>query len=81
MQNQKDNNDGYVGKVFIPFDVIPAIKNKIFNDEKFAFAINFIDSDMGKLRVQYSNVSHPVEFNKYTPYKMAKVSKDGGNNG
>lgn len=78
---EKDSNDGYVGKTYIPFEVIPTIKNKILNDEDFAFAINFIDSDTGKLRVQYSNVSHPVEFNKYTPYKMAKVSRDGGNNG
>ena len=70
---EKSSADGYIGKVFIPFELIPQIKAKIENNERFSFAINFSDSDSDAIRAQYSNVSHPVEFNKYVPYSMSKV--------
>ena len=70
---EKSSGDGYVGKAFIPFELIPQIKTKLENNERFSFAINFSDSDSNSIRVQYATVSHPVEFNKYVPYSMSKV--------
>lgn len=72
---EKSSADGYIGKVFIPFELIPQIKGKLDNNEQFSFAINFSDSDYGAIRVQYATVSHPVEFNKYVPYSMSKVGE------
>lgn len=71
---EKSSADGYIGKAFIPFELIPDIKAKLDNNERFSFAINFSDSDRDTLlRVQYATVSHPVEFNKYVAYSMSKV--------
>lgn len=70
---EKFSERGYVGKVFIPFTVIPKIKERIDQHEAFSFAINFSDADSNRVRIQYSNVSHPVEYNKYVPYKMGKL--------
>ena len=70
---EKSSADGYIGKVFIPFELIPKIKTKLDSNERFSFAINFSDLDSNSTRVQYANVSHPVEFNKYVPYSMSKV--------
>ncbi|MDR0832158.1 MAG: hypothetical protein LBM99_04615 [Bacillales bacterium] len=73
---EKNNGKGYFGKAFIPFSVIPDIKQSILSGGEFSFVINFSDSDSNSLRVQYASVPHPVEFNKFVPYKMSKLSKE-----
>lgn len=71
---EKSNGQGYIGKAFIPFTVIPGIKQSIDSQLPFAFAINFMDVDNDDIRVQYATVPNPVEFNKAVPYKMSKLT-------
>lgn len=70
---EKSSGDGYIGKAFIPFELIPEIKAILDDNERFSFSINFSDSDSDVIRIQYATVPHSVEFNKYVPYSMSKV--------
>jgi len=71
---EKSNGQGYVGKAFVPFTLIPAIKASIDQEIPFAFTINFNDLDSTDIRVQYSSCANPVEYNKCVPYKMSKLT-------
>lgn len=71
-------SDGYVGKVFLPFEVIPEIERRISAGEQFALTINFNDFDRKGIRVQSATCLNPVEYNKYVPAKMSRFQAKGG---
>lgn len=69
-----DDGKGYSGKAFIPFSVVPTVKDKIDRGEAISLVIRFADSDAdGASLVQISNVNNPVEMNKFVPSRMAKI--------
>ncbi len=74
---EKSNGQGYVGKAFIPFTIIPSIKTAIDSGTAFAFTVNFNDLDSTDIRVQYASCANPVEYNKCVPYKMSKLTTGG----
>lgn len=72
----KPNRDGYIGKAFIPFEIIPDVKQKLFNNEQISFCLNFSDRDADS-RIQYATCYNIVEYNKYVPSKMSLLSIGG----
>lgn len=80
----KSDSSGYLGEGFIPFAAIPGLKEQIEKGENMSMCFRFGDSDSdGGLQIQVSNAQHPVEFNKYVPKRMPKISfvtEKGGNN-
>lgn len=69
----KTDNSGYAGKGFIPFSIVPTIKESIDNNREFSFTYIFSDSDSDDARAQISSTYHPVELNKFVPHTMSKV--------
>ncbi len=70
-------SNGYVGKAYIPFEVIPGVKAKIDAGEEFALTVNFNDLDRQHIRVQSATCLNPVEYNKYVPAKMSRFKVGG----
>ncbi len=78
----KDDNKGYCGEAFIPFDAVPEVKAKIDGGEAISLAIRFADSDAdGASLIQISNADAPVELNKYVPKRMPKIKFVAGGEG
>ncbi len=69
----KPDGSGYIGEGFIPFTVIPDVKNAIDAGDEISFVLNFSDADSTGVRVQYATTTHPVEYNKFVPLRMSKV--------
>jgi hypothetical protein len=69
----KDDQTGYQGEGFIPFDVIPNIKTKIDQGQEISLNFVFSDADASGERIQVSTTSHPVETHKFVPYYMGKI--------
>lgn len=60
-------NDGYCGEVFIPFEVVPEVKEAIDNGQGITVNCVFADGERSAMnRIQLANVPHIVETNKKT---------------
>lgn len=67
--------DGYAGEVFMPFELFGGIKTSVENGEEIAIALVFADNDrddIGRKRLQVSNVPHFVEVWKTKTAKMPR---------
>lgn len=66
-------DDGYSGEMFFPFSLFSGVKEAADSGEKVAIAFVFMDADrdnIGRKRIQVSNVPHFVEANKTKTAKM-----------
>ncbi len=66
-------SDGYSGEMFFPFSLFQNVKAAADNGDKVAIAFVFMDADrdnIGRKRIQVSNVPHFVEANKTKTAKM-----------
>ena len=66
-------SDGYSGEVFLPFSLFQTAKTSIDEGKSIAMAFVFMDGDrddIGRKRVQVSNVPHFVEAYKTKTAKM-----------
>jgi hypothetical protein len=67
------NEGGYAGELFLPFSTFSSAKESIENGKEIAMAFVFADNDrddIGRKRVQVSNVPHFVEAWKTKTAKM-----------
>ena len=67
------DEDGYTGEVFLPFELFTGLKTTVDNGEEIAMAFVFADNDrddIGRKRLQVSNVPHFVEVWKTKTAKM-----------
>ena len=66
-------DEGYAGEMFLPFTVFAGLEQTISDGEEIAIAFVFADNDrddLGRKRVQVSNVPHFVEAWKTKTAKM-----------
>ena len=66
-------SDGYSGEVFLPFSLLQTAKTSIDEGKSIAMAFVFMDADrddIGRKRIQVSNVPHFVEAYKTKTAKM-----------
>lgn len=69
-------DNGYEGKVFIPFEIIPKIKEAIDAGKQISLSCNYgeSDPDKGAMFKTISCVDHPTSGNKMYPSAMTKFT-------
>jgi hypothetical protein len=68
-------SNGYAAEGYIPFNVVPKIKNAVENGNEISLTFTFGDSDpntANKVFRAFSTVAHSTFDNKYLPAKMTK---------